>query len=183
MSDLVFTKGGSPSIPPPTGTASIYAKTDGHFYTMDETGTESSLQGPAGPTGPTGAGVPTGGTVGQYLVKNSSTNYDTSWASPTGPIQVALSASGTLTAVEQSVEVNAASPCTITLPAASAMIVAIGGSQHFSKITIFNTGTTAVTVAANGTDTIDGAATASIQFQWSSITLHPNYAGSGWMVV
>jgi hypothetical protein len=43
--------------------------------------------GPAGPTGPTGSagpGVPTGGTAGQELVKNSSTNYDTAWVTPTG---------------------------------------------------------------------------------------------------
>jgi hypothetical protein len=36
--------------------------------------------------GPTGQGVPTAGTIGQVLVKNSSTNYDTSWATlPTVP--------------------------------------------------------------------------------------------------
>lgn len=35
--------------------------------------------GATGPTGPTGAGVPTGGTTGQILAKNSSTNYDTAW--------------------------------------------------------------------------------------------------------
>jgi hypothetical protein len=40
--------------------------------------------GPTGPTGATGAGVPTGGTTGQVLEKNSSTNYDTSWVTPTG---------------------------------------------------------------------------------------------------
>lgn len=44
--------------------------------------------GPAGPTGPTGAtgatgpGVASGGTIGQILVKNSSTNYDTLWQTP-----------------------------------------------------------------------------------------------------
>lgn len=183
MSDLVFTKGSSPTIPPPTGTSSIYAKTDGLFYTMDDAGTETSLTGPAGPTGATGAGVPTGGTAGQYLVKNSSTNYDTSWANPTGPVQVALTGAGTLGSVEQSVEVNSASSCTITLPTAASMIVTIGATQHISRITIFNTGTSVVTVAANGTETIDGAATASLQFQWSSITLHPNFAGTGWMIV
>jgi hypothetical protein len=31
--------------------------------------------------GTNGQGVPTGGTVGQVLYKNSSTNYDTSWVS------------------------------------------------------------------------------------------------------
>ncbi len=36
--------------------------------------------GPTGSTGATGPGVPTGGSSGQILKKNSSTNYDTSWA-------------------------------------------------------------------------------------------------------
>ena len=31
----------------------------------------------------TGFGIPTGGTAGQMLIKNSSTNYDTSWITPT----------------------------------------------------------------------------------------------------
>lgn len=42
------------------------------------------LQGPAGTNGTNGTngqGVPTGGTVGQVLYKNSGTNYDTSWVS------------------------------------------------------------------------------------------------------
>ncbi len=39
--------------------------------------------GPAGATGPTGVGVPSGGTSGQALVKNSSANYDFSWGYPT----------------------------------------------------------------------------------------------------
>lgn len=35
-----------------------------------------------GPAGPTGEGVPTGGTEGQLLAKNSATNYDTEWTDP-----------------------------------------------------------------------------------------------------
>lgn len=41
-----------------------------------------SIQGPTGPqgqTGPSGQGVPGGGTTNQVLVKNSSSDYDTSW--------------------------------------------------------------------------------------------------------
>lgn len=34
-----------------------------------------------------GQGVPTGGTVGQVLRKNSSTNYDTSWVSTIQPYE------------------------------------------------------------------------------------------------
>ena len=46
------------------------------------------LQGPAGATGATGPqgdpgeGVPSGGTTGQLLAKNSNTNYDTEWIDP-----------------------------------------------------------------------------------------------------
>jgi hypothetical protein len=57
-----------------------------HQTSIDYVALEQSYQGPQGPrgpTGPTGAtgqGVATGGIVGQVLIKNSSTNYDTSWS-------------------------------------------------------------------------------------------------------
>lgn len=38
--------------------------------------------GPQGPPGATGQGVPTGGTSGQILTKDSGTDYDTSWQTP-----------------------------------------------------------------------------------------------------
>jgi len=38
----------------------------------------------AGGVGPAGPGVPTGGTTGQVLTKTSSTDYATSWQTPTG---------------------------------------------------------------------------------------------------
>lgn len=40
--------------------------------------------GPSGPSGPPGAGVPTGGLVGQSLVKASNTDYDTTWQTISG---------------------------------------------------------------------------------------------------
>jgi hypothetical protein len=39
-------------------------------------------QGPPGPAGPTGPGVPSGGTAGQVLEKNTAADYDTVWATP-----------------------------------------------------------------------------------------------------
>ena len=57
-----------------------------HQTSIDYIALEQSYQGPQGPRGPTGTtgatgpGVATGGTVGQVLIKNSSTNYDTSWS-------------------------------------------------------------------------------------------------------
>lgn len=40
-----------------------------------------------GTSGANGEGVPTGGTAGQVLVKDSSTNYDTSWTSAFAPYE------------------------------------------------------------------------------------------------
>lgn len=45
---------------------------------------QTGSTGPTGATGATGAGVPTGGTSGQVLAKNSSTDYDTSWQAAGG---------------------------------------------------------------------------------------------------
>lgn len=90
MSDLVLTENSSSPSAPPSGTVSIYPKSDGNFYTQNSAGTESSLVGPAGPTGP---GVPNGGTTKQILAKNSSTNDDTGWFSA---LAVILTNTGTL---------------------------------------------------------------------------------------
>ena len=60
-----------------------------HQTSIDYVALEQSYQGPQGPRGPTGAtgatgatgnGVSSGGTAGQVLIKNSSTNYDTGWS-------------------------------------------------------------------------------------------------------
>ena len=59
-----------------------------HVTKLDYIALELSSQGTQGPRGATGAtgstgatgnGVPTGGTTGQILAKNSGTNYDTKW--------------------------------------------------------------------------------------------------------
>lgn len=42
-------------------------------------GTAWQTVGTQGSTGAVGPGVPSGGTAGQLLVKNSATNYDTAW--------------------------------------------------------------------------------------------------------
>ena len=44
-----------------------------------ETGATGAT-GPQGPQGPSGEGVPTGGSAGQVLIKDSATDYDTSWS-------------------------------------------------------------------------------------------------------
>lgn len=54
------------------------------WYDANANKSALSLPGPQGPAGPAGQGVPTGGTAGQVLTKNSSTNYDTLWQTPSG---------------------------------------------------------------------------------------------------
>ena len=77
-----------------------YETDTGKFKVGNGTNTWSALSyssGPAGATGATGAagaGVPTGGTTGQVLAKNSATNYDTVWAT---------AGAGTVTSVDMSV--------------------------------------------------------------------------------
>src|SRR4030095_6840084 len=64
-------------------------------------------QGMPGPTGLTGAGVPTGGTAGQLLAKNTATDYDTLWVTSSGgggggpsiPVIIAEGGTGATTAV------------------------------------------------------------------------------------
>jgi hypothetical protein len=42
--------------------------------------------GPTGPTGATGPGVAAGGNTGQFLKKNSTTDYDTTWSTVAGAV-------------------------------------------------------------------------------------------------
>ena len=65
-----------------TGNAAHTTKLD--YFALEQS--TQGAQGPKGTTGSTGAtgqGVATGGTAGQVLVKNSATNYDTSWTDAT----------------------------------------------------------------------------------------------------
>jgi hypothetical protein len=86
--------------------------------------------GAAGPTGPAGQGVPTGGTTGQVLAKNSATNYDTIWVSPGTPSFPLLGPADTVAAPNYSF---AASTSTgLYSPAANTVGLAAGGVQALS---------------------------------------------------
>lgn len=84
--------GATGATPVITGAATVDNNVGTPGVTVVKTGTDAAptltfnfvnLKGATGATGATGAGVPSGGTSGQILKKNSSNNYDTSWISPT----------------------------------------------------------------------------------------------------
>ena len=79
--------GGTEVIANPTGTPTENINTieisDVIYQIVGEEGPEGPQgpqgeTGPQGPQGPSGEGVPTGGSTGQVLVKDSTTDYDTS---------------------------------------------------------------------------------------------------------
>lgn len=141
-----------------------------------DTGTRGStgpagVTGPAGPTGPQGdpgEGVPTGGTSGQVLTKDSGTDYDTSWQTPSGGSGVfsvtslaftadQAIATGTVTAVTWDVEEvdtdnqHAASGSTVTI--ATTGVYRIGGQVALNP---GSTGTRYCYIQKNGTDIATG---------------------------
>lgn len=85
----------------------------------------------------------------------------------------AFTATGSVTAVQTEVVANCTLNCTLTLPALSSL-------TKTYAFRVKNINTTTVTVAGNGVDVIDGAATAVLNFQYQGITLVPT--SSGWLV-
>jgi hypothetical protein len=102
-----------------TGNVSHVTKLD--YFALEKSAQGS--QGPRGPTGPTGstgsagAGIATGGTPGQVLIKNSSTDYDTTWSNNltyaynTG--NLAFTQANTATTIGQSAYIQANTATTI----------------------------------------------------------------------
>ena len=80
LKSSVATFGDLPSVGNSVNDARVVTA-DGHLYVWD--GATWSDGGAF--QGPTGAGVPTGGSTGQILIKNSATNYDTIWAASVAP--------------------------------------------------------------------------------------------------
>ena len=65
--------------------------------------------GPAGPAGAAGQGVPAGGSTGQVLTKVSGTDYDTTWATPSG-------GGGSVWDVEETTDPTQANLAVLTVP-------------------------------------------------------------------
>jgi len=78
--------------------------------------------------GATGQGVPTGGTAGQVLAKNTATNYDTSWVTAAGGVTFPLLApNGTVAA--PSYAFSASTGTGLYSPVANQAALSAGGTQ------------------------------------------------------
>jgi hypothetical protein len=89
MSGVTLKEVADSTIPTPSsGKATIFLDDDGAPKYKDDTGTVIALAGAAG------AGVPTGGTAGQVIRKDSGTDYDTSWVTVAAGAEIIIDGGG-----------------------------------------------------------------------------------------
>ena len=133
----------------------------------------------SGALAPAAGGVPTGGTTGQALKKNSSADYDVSWGAVTGSFDTTatkiatITTSTAVTTSNQTILCNAATgSITITLPSAASACVADVCSV-FDVKKIDSTANSCIVVVSGGS-LIDGSATSAITAQYTSRTYQSN---------
>jgi hypothetical protein len=111
-----------------------------------------------GATGVAGTGIPTGGTVGQYIRKASATNFDTAWDTITADDVSGLSASlSTLTSADASLTSRVSTEETTRATADTSLTTRLSteeaarGSADTSIVTRFSTADTSLATAAAAT--------------------------------
>jgi len=132
-----------------------------------------------------GGTVPAGGTTGQVLTKDSGTDGDTSWQTPTGgsigyvgvnnqtgtTYTIVLADSGKL------VTLSNASPVTVTLPQDSSVAIPVGERVDFAGI-----GVGLVTFAAGSGATVNGTPSLVTRARYSAATAI-KIAANTWLLV
>lgn len=132
-------------------------------------------RGVDGIDGTDGVGVPSGGITGQYLSKNSSTDYDTSWSTLmiAGPVYIATG-NYAPNGADNFIIVNRATGAATTITLPSSPVV---GKTYIIKDGKGDAATNNITVNGNGKN-IDGAASFVININYGSLSLV--YNGTQW---
>ena len=144
--------------------------------------------GPTGPQGPkgdkgdkgdTGVSVPVGGTAGQTLLKNSSTDYDYSWATPpTAPVTSVNSATGDVVLTQDTVGDGTTYKRYSQTEKTKLSGIATGATANSSDATLLNranhTGTQAISTILSLQGTLDSKATTTALNTHTSNTSNPH---------
>lgn len=125
-----------------------------------------------GATGPSGQGVPTGGSTGQGLAKQSGTDYDTLWTDFAASQDVYVITANTVTdnytlALSDAgkvVEMNAATAKTVTVPTNASAAFAVG-----TIIEIYAMGAGTVSIVGDGGVTVRNAGDLAEQYATASL--------------
>ncbi len=128
--------------------------------------------GATGATGPAGPGVPTGGSAGQGLAKQSGTDYDTTWSDFADEASVYTITANTQTDdytlvlgdAGKVIEMNAATTKTITVPTNASVAFPLG-----TIIEVYAMGAGTVTVAGDGGVTVRNAGDLTEQYATASL--------------
>jgi hypothetical protein len=156
----------------------VFTLSDGKVINVGEVKGEKGENGRDGNTGANGIGVPTGGTSGQILAKNSSLDYDTGW--------ITNSASGTVTSVAATAGTGISitgSPITtsgtlnITNSAPDQTVVLTAGTGISTSGTYPNF--TVTNSAPDQTVALTGAGTTSITGTYPNFTITSNDSATG----
>jgi len=140
-----------------------------------------------GATGVAGTGIPTGGTVGQYIRKASATNFDTAWDTITADDVSGLSASlSTLTSADASLTSRVSTEETTRATADTSLTTRLSteeaarGTADTSIVTRFSTADTSLATAAAATylPLAGGVMTGVLAFLAGTAAL-PGLAGAG----
>lgn len=123
------------------------------------------------------------GSNGQVLQADSNQPSGLKWATPSAgsgssllTVSTTKTSAYTITTADQVVVADATSAAfTLLLP------TAVGNGGKVFDIKRINAGTNAVTIDANGSQTIDGAATYVLQSQWEAVRIVSN--NSNWLVL
>jgi len=156
----------------------VFTLSDGKTINVGEVKGEKGENGRDGNTGANGIGVPTGGTSGQILAKNSSLDYDTGWItnSGSGTVTSVAATAGTGISITGS-PITTSGTLNITNSAPDQTVVLTAGTGISTSGTYPNF--TVTNSAPDQTVALTGAGTTSITGTYPNFTITSNDSATG----